>query len=89
MRPPLAMQAKVGATSSVAATTFCVKLNIDRRPHFRAWSGQRYEEGFFFFEKKKQKTFAHECLAARASAAGSQQIKVFLLLFLQKKKSLC
>jgi hypothetical protein len=37
-------------------------------------------ERHFFFEKKKQKTFA--------SLDRVQRTKVFLLLFLQKKKSL-
>ncbi len=40
----------------------------------------------FFFEKKKQKTFAG--LAPTALHIRSLQDKVFLLLFLQKKKIL-
>jgi hypothetical protein len=45
----------------------------------------------FFFEKKNQKTFVAS-LAARSGLstkrAAAQKIKVFLLLFLQKKKNL-
>jgi putative SOS response-associated peptidase YedK len=41
----------------------------------------------FFFEKKKQKTFAH-CGLWQQRRHGPQQIRVFLLLFLQKKKFL-
>ncbi len=40
----------------------------------------------FFFGKKKQKTFLHGAAAERLSEAPSG--KVFLLLFLQKKKIL-
>jgi hypothetical protein len=43
----------------------------------------------FFFEKKNQKTFV-PCFPMAAMAPGPDQqgIKVFLLLFLQKKKIL-
>jgi hypothetical protein len=41
----------------------------------------------FFFEKKKQKTFAYWGLV-RGRGHNPQQIRVFLLLFLQKKKRL-
>ncbi len=40
----------------------------------------------FFFEKKKQKTFAR--LASNVRRVRILRIKVFLLLFLQKKKIL-
>ena len=40
----------------------------------------------FFFEKKNQKTFIHWIGASREGSA--QMDKVFLLLFLQKKKIL-
>jgi amidase len=40
----------------------------------------------FFFEKKNQKTFVH--LGATVATSATPQSKVFLLLFLQKKKNL-
>jgi hypothetical protein len=40
----------------------------------------------FFFEKKNQKTFVY--LRASVVSAATAQSKVFLLLFLQKKKIL-
>jgi hypothetical protein len=40
----------------------------------------------FFFEKKNQKTFAYLRTAVIMSATA--QLRVFLLLFLQKKKTL-
>jgi hypothetical protein len=40
----------------------------------------------FFFEKKNQKTFARYG-GAEGTATSRKGIKVFLLLFLQKKKS--
>jgi hypothetical protein len=46
------------------------------------------EEGFFFFEKKKQKTFGLWVLANAARFGRQPRIKVVLLLFLQKKKTL-
>jgi hypothetical protein len=45
----------------------------------------------FFFEKKNQKTFiscAAACSRPGSQLAAAQEIKVFLLLFLQKKKTL-
>jgi len=39
----------------------------------------------FFFEKKKQKTFIH--LSKPTAIAPAQTDKVFLLLFVHKKKS--
>jgi hypothetical protein len=48
-------------------------------------SAQRISEGkTFFFEKKNQKTFAP--LRAVLNAPGSKTNKVFLLLFVHKKK---
>jgi hypothetical protein len=43
------------------------------------------EASMFFFEKKNQKTFM--TLAQAVPSAGTQLNKVFLLLFLQKKKA--
>jgi hypothetical protein len=52
------------------------------------------KEGFFFFLKKKEakKTFIQCWLALPAWVAGTRRAalqKVFLLLFLQKKKNPC